>query len=100
MFRDPTVVQHPFMGVCYSFNYHPPGSGGAPAESTLAGEIYGLHLTLNLDSNLYLRDEFSPRLGAKVLIHEPDHFPIISSQGISLAPNRMYSFRQVGRSGK
>ena len=97
-FANATIVVNPYMGTCYSFNYHPPSAIGGGDErrqvllgSVLAGELYGLELKLDLASNLYLENGLSPRLGAKLLLHEPDHLPIISAQGIGLAPNHMYT---------
>ncbi len=85
---NPKVVVNPYIGVCYSFNYNPPGGGEGAGEDdslnvTLAGELYGLELKLDLGSMVYMMNGLSPRLGAKMQLHKSDHLPIISAQGPS-----------------
>ncbi len=79
------AILNPNVGVCYSFNYRPQTVDAGetmPSASILAGEDNSLELELNLESKLYLGNALSPKLGVNVVINEPDHYPILSKQGI------------------
>ncbi|KAM8961466.1 epithelial sodium channel subunit gamma [Pelodytes ibericus] len=78
--RNFTLFHHPLYGNCYTFN-------GADREellvSSMGGMEYGLKLLLYIDE-----DEYNPFLvtgaGAKILVHDQDHYPFIEDSGTEL----------------
>ncbi|KAJ8317417.1 hypothetical protein KUTeg_005321 [Tegillarca granosa] len=50
------------------------------------GSLYGLWLTLNLESDEYMTN-FADAYGIKLIIHEPGTFPFPAEEGITINPN-------------
>ena len=52
-----------------------------------AGEEYGLQLVLDVGAKYSLLRGLTESFGVKVVIHEPDMFPLTTNQGYSIATN-------------
>ncbi len=78
-------------GYCYAFNYNPPTFTGENLTVTFPGPVMGLVLEMNIDSLYYMRNGLTPEGGARVVIHEPNGAPLLSSSGYDIHPNSITS---------
>lgn len=86
MISGSTKFISPYLGVCYTFNYVPFLNGSDAVQACLTGESYGLELELDIRADNILVRGITPAIGAKVILHPPDHVPLTNSQGITLSP--------------
>lgn len=66
----------PTQGVCYSFNHNDTNT----LSSNLIGEVYGLQITIDLDTIHTMQGHFNDGNGVKVVLHDNDMFPMTNSR--------------------
>lgn len=71
-------------GRCYTFNS---GQNGNPViNATMAGQLNGLRLLLNIERESYLENPLNPFVGLTVLIHDQRTFPFMEQFGFFVQP--------------
>lgn len=71
-------------GRCYTFNS---GQNGNPViNATMAGQLKGLRLLLNIERESYLENPLNPFVGLTVLIHDQRTFPFMEQFGFFVQP--------------
>ena len=71
-------------GQCFTFNS---GQDESPViNASLAGQLGGLKLTLNIERNSYLIDSSNPYVGLIVLVHDQKSFPCMEQFGFAVKP--------------
>ena len=71
-------------GRCYTFNS---GKDGHPVlNATMAGQLNGLRLLLNIEIESYLENPLNPFAGLTVLIHDQNTFPFMEQFGFVVQP--------------
>ena len=68
-------------GFCYTFNYHE-----NDVFSAFPGPALGLELDVDIEEKYYLRNGLSQTGGAKLVIHESNSAPLLTSAGYDLMP--------------
>jgi hypothetical protein len=76
-------------GYCFSFNYHPlfGGRNIEPATSTFPGAEMGLDLDIDVGDKYYMRNGLTQNGGARIIIHEHNGAPLLTSSGYDIMPN-------------
>lgn len=71
-------------GQCYTFNsgqtHHP------IIKATMAGQLNGLKLLLNIERDSYIANSMNPFVGLTVLVHDQKTFPFIEQFGFAVQP--------------
>ena len=71
-------------GQCYTFNS---GKGHHPLiNATMAGQLNGLKLLLNIEKNSYLDNAVNPFSGLTVLVHDQQTYPFMEQFGFAVRP--------------
>ena len=71
-------------GQCFTFNS---GQDESPViNASLAGQLGGLKLNLNIERNSYLIDSSNPYVGLIVLVHDQKSFPNMEQFGFAVKP--------------
>ena len=71
-------------GQCYTFNS---GRDGHPViNATMAGQLNGLKLLLNIERDNYLDNPLNPFAGLAVLVHDQQTFPFMEQFGFVVQP--------------
>ncbi|XP_068711951.1 acid-sensing ion channel 1C-like [Montipora foliosa] len=71
-------------GQCFTFNS---GEDESPViNASLAGQLGGLKLNLNIERNSYLIDSSNPYVGLIVLVHDQKSFPCMEQFGFAVKP--------------
>ena len=71
-------------GQCYTFNS---GHDNRPIiNATMAGQLYGLKLLLNIERDSYLHNPATPFVGLRVLVHDQHTLPFMEQFGFAVQP--------------
>ncbi len=78
----------PNYGNCFTFNavYNDQGDDDAPRNATLTGATNGLSLELFVDQLNYMTGALSERAGVRLIIHNPDSYPMADEFGLDVQP--------------
>lgn len=79
-----TKFTNSLFGQCYTFNS---GQYGQPVmNATMAGQLNGLKLLLNIERDSYLDNPLNPFAGLTVLVHDQETFPFMEQFGFLVQP--------------
>jgi len=70
-------------GQCYTFNS---GHNQPIINATMAGQVNGLKLLLNVERDSYLDNPVNPMVGITVLVHDQKSFPVMEQFGFAVQP--------------